>query len=97
VCGQGLQQHRPDDSYRAVCTTVLVDVATLLHQEMQDCFQALKSRLDDAAASKAAFQVANHVSTLEDALSNGPTDQAQVQLRAWQRALKGHEVCTHTA
>jgi hypothetical protein len=64
---------------------------------MQGRFEAFKSRLDDAAASRTVFQVANHISTLEDALSYGLTEQAQVRLKAWQRALKQHEVLTHTA
>jgi hypothetical protein len=69
----------------------------MLQKEIQDRLQVFKSRLDDAAASPAAIQVTNYVSTLEDALSHDLTEKAQVWLRAWQRALKRHEVRTHTA
>jgi hypothetical protein len=69
----------------------------MLQLQMQGRFQAFKSRLDDAASSRAVFQVANHLSTLEEALSCDLSEHAQVRLKAWQRALKRHEVRTHTA
>jgi hypothetical protein len=60
-----LQRHKPEDSYRSVCVTVLADVQGMLQPQMQGRFQAIKSCLDDAASSRAVFQVANHMSTLE--------------------------------
>jgi hypothetical protein len=73
-----LQRHKPEDSYRSVCVTVLADVEGKLQPQMQGRFQAFKSRLDDAVSSRAVFQVANHVSTLEE---------------AWERASSAGATC----